>query len=233
MPEKIMRVHIPDGAVLSSSRTTPGRHSPLTRDSGTHQLGQVTLSEVDESNETSKLVTTVALLVIAVAMEKAAPHVKQWVKDSTVPAMKASRERMAKAVRRGKRAKNTQISVVVEPAIAGPSTEVAEAVDTPAVTMTRAEWLERFRLMLVAGAFHQEQWRLLSAARVEDGDDVREVQRAMENLSPQQVAERMRQALEANRSVLDPETSAAMAKIFAGIRVDDGKHALPSGGQPE
>jgi hypothetical protein len=33
--------------------------------------------------------------------------------------------------------------------------------------------------------------------------------------------------------VLDPETSAAMAKIFAGIRADDGTHALPNGGQPE
>jgi hypothetical protein len=166
-------------------------------------------------------------------MEIAAPHVKQWLKDSAVPAMKASRERLAKAVRRGKRAKNTQISVVVEPTIAEPSTEVAEVVDTPRVTMTPAEWQERLRLMLLAGAFQKEQWRLLSTAHLEDGDDLLPLQGVMENLSPQQVVEGMRQALEANQSVLDPEISAAMAKIFAGIRVDDARHALPSGGQPE
>ena len=233
MPEKIMKVHIPDGAKLSSSQTTPGHHSPLTRDSGTNQLGQVTLSEVKGRNETAEFVVRLAVVGIAVAMGQAAPHVKPWLKDSAVPVMKASRERLVKVARRGKRAKNTQISVVVEPAISEPSTEVAATVDTPTVIMTSAEWQERFRLMLMAGTFQEEQWRLLSTARVEDGDDLLEVQSAMENLSPQQVAEGMRQALEANQSVLDPETSMAMAKIFTRIRVDDGKHALPSGGQPE
>lgn len=251
MPEKIMRVKWDDGAALTTSRKAPGDYSALTRDVDTKELGQVTLSDIDECelrsspayifvnqeveerDETAEAVAALITLGVIIAVEKAAPHVKQWLKDTAVPAMKASRARLSRVAQRGRRSKDMQIAVVVEPAMTEPSNEVVTMVDTPTVTMTSAEWQERFRLMLLAGAFKEEQWRLLSTARVEDGDDLLEVQSAMKALSPQQVADGMRLALEANQPVLDAEMSAAMSKIFTGIRVEYGEHALPAVEQPD
>lgn len=248
MPEKSMKVKWNEGSNLTSSRKTPGDYSALTRDSDTKELGQVTLSDIDEGevssssvyvfvnkdveerDATTEAVSALVTLAILIAVERAAPHVKQFLKDSAVPAMKASRDRLSRIVRRGKRSKDTQIAVVVEPATREASSEVTARVDTPMVTMTSAEWQERFRAMLLAGAFQEAQWRLLSTARVKDGDDLVEVQNAMKQLSPRQVAEGMRMALEGNQTLLDVKSSTAMTKIFAGIRVEDDKDALPEAG---
>lgn len=250
MPEKIMRVKWDEGANLSQSRKEPGDYSPLTRDADTKQLGQVTLSDIDEDEASSSpvyvfvnqevegdgLAEAVSALIglgviVAVAAKAASPHVKHWLNDSARPAMKASRKRVSRAIRRGRRSKDTEIAVVVEPVTTAASDEVAAVADTAAVRMSSAEWEERFRLMLLAGGFQAEQWRLLSTARIDDGGDLVELQKAMDDLSPQQLAEGIRLALDANDSLLDAETSAAMRKILTGIRVDDGTHALPSGDQ--
>lgn len=251
MPEKIMKVRWSEGASLSQSRKQPGDYSPLTRDADTKELGQVTLSDIDEAefnpspvyvfdnqeaeerDEDAETVAVAALVILGViiAVAKASPHVREWLQTTAVPAMKESRDRFARAIRRGNRPRDTEIAVVVEPA-PSTSSEVGTALaDAPTVSMSSAEWEERFRLMLLAGAVQDEQWRLLSTARVVDRGDLVEVQKAMGGLSAQQVAEGIKLALESNHSLLDAETSAAMTRVFAGIRVDDGTKKI--GGQTQ
>jgi hypothetical protein len=81
--------------------------------------------------------------------------------------------------------------------------------------MSRAEWEHRFRAMLAAGAFKEEQLRILSNARIEDGEAVLEAQSTMEQLAPQQFADRIKLMLEANPSLLDEETSAELMRVFS------------------
>ncbi|AUZ34995.1 hypothetical protein C3B78_11355 [Arthrobacter sp. PGP41] len=82
--------------------------------------------------------------------------------------------------------------------------------------MRSAEWKERFRAMLAAGAFKDEQLRILSSARIEDDDALLETQGTMEQLTPQQFADRIKLMLEANPSLLDEETSAELRRVFSG-----------------
>lgn len=202
MPEKIMLVTWDEGAHLSKSRQTPGSYSPLTRDQD-HVLGQVTLSDVDDQedhDDESGLPSAkvVAAVVGLIAAAKAAPYVKQWLTDTAVPAAKASRDRLAAALGRRDRAGHA-LSEVDEPTVAE-STDLAERVDSPSVSMSSAEWWDHFRLMLLAGAVQDEQWRLLATARVDDGD-LLEVQQKMQTLTAQQRTEAIRAALDSSRPV--------------------------------
>lgn len=230
MPEKIMLVTWKDGADLSKSRLKPDSYSPLARDRDTHDLSQVTLSDVDENDESDSAQSSPPLLYVALtvaglfAASKAAPYVRQWLEDSAVPAVKESRDWIAAAVGRGTRSSDSV--VVVEPVT--DSSEVTEGVDIPGVSMSSAEWQEHFRLMLLAGAVQDEQWRLLSTARVEDGD-VLQVQQAMQHRSAQQVAKAVRAALESNHLLLDPETVDEMLQVLARSPIDASKRALRLG----
>lgn len=82
-----------------------------------------------------------------------------------------------------------------------PSTDVAPSPAHPRVSMSSAEWQERVRAMLLARAFSEEQWKLLSHARVEDADHAPlEWQRELSQLTAQQFADRINLVLEANSS---------------------------------
>jgi hypothetical protein len=90
--------------------------------------------------------------------------------------------------------------------------------------MRITEWQQRFRMMLAAGAFRDAQWKMLSTARVEGGDALLVLQDAMEKLSPQEIAERIRLMLEANPSLLDEETSARLMELLEGLPIVDGRY---------
>jgi hypothetical protein len=166
------------------------RRQPLTREADTRKLGQVTLSDIeqDEANSSPVLVivshedaatrrakeqdeltdalTVLVSLAIGVAVSRAAPHVKRWWEDNALPTMKATRNRIVRASRRGGRSGDTEQSAVSRSATTKVCTAVGATVGSPKVSMSVAEWQERFRLMLLVGAFQDEQWRLLSVARV-------------------------------------------------------------------
>ena len=95
------------------------------------------------------------------------------------------------------------------------ATGVEDAVAESKISMSGAEWEHRFRAMLAAGAFQQEQQRILSNARIEDDDAALEAQSAIEQLAPQQFADRIKLMLEANLSLLDHDTSAELARVFS------------------
>lgn len=218
LPEKIMRVTWDEGADLSRSRQKPGDYSPLTRDRDTHGLGHVTLSDIDEdeNDESGPAAGYAALAALGlVAAATAAPYVRQWLVDSAAPALKGQRDRFASAIRRGRRSSGT-VASDAEAATAD-SMEVATSVSCPGVSMSSAEWQERFRLMLLAGAVQDEQWRMLSTARIENGD-LLEVQQAMQSLPPEQVAEAVSVALESRGSSLGTGTvDEALQVLIEGL----------------
>ncbi|QBE50368.1 DUF2510 domain-containing protein [Leucobacter triazinivorans] len=78
--------------------------------------------------------------------------------------------------------------------------ELQHVVEVPIVTMSSEEWRERARAMLVARAFSEEQWRLLSHARIEDGETaLLEWQGQLKNLTPEDFSNRINHVLEARR----------------------------------
>ena len=50
MPKKKMWVEWEDGSDLSKSHKKPGAKSPLTRDTDTNELGQVTLEDIEDDD---------------------------------------------------------------------------------------------------------------------------------------------------------------------------------------
>lgn len=69
--------------------------------------------------------------------------------------------------------------------------------------------------MLAAGAFEEEQQRILSNARIEDGDTALETQSVAEQLTPQQFADRIKLMLESNPLLLDHATSGELMRVFS------------------
>lgn len=71
------------------------------------------------------------------------------------------------------------------PTATAPSRDVEAAFATPTLSMSRAEWQERVRTMLMARAISDVQWRLLSNARIEDADSaLLEWQKELRKLTP-------------------------------------------------
>ena len=119
-----MWVEWDDGSHLSRSRKKPGSYSSLTREDGTNDLGNVTLSPLDESEMdapvgsiplysgatddaasnsraeerlTAEDIVELAILINRVieVTERAAPHVKAFWNNRALPTIKSARSRIA------------------------------------------------------------------------------------------------------------------------------------------
>lgn len=90
--------------------------------------------------------------------------------------------------------------------------------DLPRITMSSVEWQERMRAMLLARAISEQQWRLLSRARIEDaGDELIGWQQHLASLTPQQFSDQLNTALEADPGFAHAALEAAQAGWY-----DDG-----------
>lgn len=147
------------------------------------------------------------------AVVAATPHVKRWWHEKAVPPVKSAWKRLTAPRKTSSRAGAAPPSLV-EPATFVASATAVEVAE-PKISMRSAEWAQRFRAMLAAGAFKEEQLRILSSARVENGDAHLEAHNTMEQLTPQQFASRIKLMLEANPLLLDEETSAELMRVFS------------------
>ncbi|RHW27545.1 DUF2510 domain-containing protein [Nocardioides immobilis] len=110
-----------------------------------------------------------------------------------------------------------------------PAGAVPAAQTHPPVTMSRQEWQQRARAMLLARAFSEEQQRLLAHACIDDADPaVLELQRAFASLSPEQFAERVGQLVAANPAAL----SAAEAQFLSIFGEGSAAQPQPSHASP-
>lgn len=96
------------------------------------------------------------------------------------------------------RAAQGEAAVYAGASESAPATSVVAARQQPVVSMSSAEWQERVRAMLLARAFSEEQWRLISRARIEDGDDaLLRWQSELAALTPQEFADRINAVVDA------------------------------------
>lgn len=227
---------IPDGHHLGTSRSIDGAVTGHIFEDGSNTLkGHAAWQWVDEPEqsystsyeyqvpreltaEERELIEKLAGMILAgimIGVAAATPHVKRWWSEKALPAMKTTWSRVTKrkVIGGGLEPSPPQASSVVSEA--GVEIILAE----PKIKMSHAEWAQRFRAMLAAGNFRDEQQRILANAQVEDDDLALalEAGRARE-LTPAQFAERVKRMLAANPELLNDETATELMRVFSTRR---------------
>jgi hypothetical protein len=121
-----------------------------------------------EEVEAAVVLAGVIVAGIIRAAVVATPHVQRWWRSKLAPSQRAAWSRVLAV--RGKREHECDApSAFVEEALIVASTTGVELARTDGdIRMSSAEWEARFRSMLVAGAFAEEQMRVLSIARIDE-----------------------------------------------------------------
>ncbi|MFG2481027.1 hypothetical protein [Streptomyces fagopyri] len=155
------------------------------------------------------------------AVVVAKPHVERWWEDQALPAIKSGWKKMPRRNRTvGTRETDSQPAAaeavtVVEATVVDSPHEVVAALDVHKVSMSSTEARVRLLLALMARAFSEEQVRIVSNANIEDDGDFAELKRAVEELTPQQVANTIK-ALEVNPLFFNDETLAELGRVLGG-----------------
>lgn len=238
-----MWVERPDQTHLSQSQKDPDGFSSLVRRDDTKELDtHATLFPISEEEEDSPssegapagpgvdpgtaLAILAAGIVLGIVVDKAGPPIKRWLNDDALPAVKSVWSRFARVRGEDSQTSGAEVPTVIEAGPSGFSTGVEAAPEAPGISMSSAEWLEHFRAWLVAGALKEEQRRILSKARINDGDPgVLEWQAALENITAAQLEDRIALMLETTPSFFNEETLNELKKIFGRGRVVDGQSA--------
>lgn len=215
---------VPEGQHLGTSRETDGAVVGHLFDDETNQLkGHAAWQWVDESSNAAELedepqhepavqgeVTAdhaSALIVagILLAIVVTAPPIKRWITGTVIPAAKSA---LTRITTRRVAASTEEVEAEQQPqAVAQAETVVARST----VTMSREEWWARYRAMLAAGAFAQEQLDLLSIAQI---NDQQLEATPSEQLTAEQFANQLQAAFEANPAALDDETSGEFVRML-------------------
>lgn len=179
------------------------------------------------SNENAPIPPQLALALIGAAAGIIGTKVASGIKNR----LKAKRSKRDGAVGHSgneSQAVTAELVTMGEHEPAGFSKEVDVAAEDRSIDMSNTEWQERFRAMLITGAFSKEQWRILSIARIEDTDDATlEAQSAMGTLAAQQFSDRLALVLATNPSVRDEETLAEFVEMLGKRRIVESEY-LPA-----
>lgn len=173
----------------------------------------------EDLDELAEALGNLVALGIITAAALAAPHIKRWWTDKVLPALKSTPARIKSAWKHVARSRSTDEEVitaelvVAEPPSVQSSSEVDVALEELRVTMTSDEARQRFVAALVAKAFADEQLRLLRAARIEAGEDNAELERALRELTPEQVRDAINRMLANDPALLDRESLAEFGRL--------------------
>lgn len=199
----------------SQSRKKPGEFSPLTR-SDEDELGQVTLSPIVEDDETSEpqviyvydepepprsskeqeewdaFVQQVVRELLTVAVVYGAPIAKRLWIEKFRPAIQARTERRGarRALRRQRRADKK--NAATEASLVEPTADVASVAQEFKTNMTSSEAQARYLVALAAQRFADEQMQLIAEADIRVGEGFQELEHALSELPPEQVANMLR-----------------------------------------
>lgn len=251
MARKLVEVEVPEGARLGFARDTEGGMRGLLFDEETNELvGHATLYDVDEGSSESvqggisppqqdeeldvviEIIAQALALVAIYSVEKAAPHVRDWLKNKAVPAVKnkavpavkgvpgrvkAAPGKVKATLKRRNASKSLKGNpVVVEMAVSGDADAVAIS-DAPAPglkvrgpVMSSSEAAQRLAQAVTAMAFAREQMRILHQANIVDDEGPVALASALKELSPQHLEEAIRTILEADPRMLERSTSVAI-----------------------
>lgn len=224
---------VPEGQHLGASREFPGAATGHLFDDTTNRLvGHAAWQWVDGPDgapgtgyegsqqreltaEEIELAAQLAGLILAGILRGAviaAPHVRRWWVTAALPWGRSAWSRLSTAVRQLREQKPTAGFVEEAMFVASSAGVVSARADE--IRMTSAEWERRFRSMLSAGAFAQEQMRVLSIARVDERQTVLEEPTDAEVLTATEFVERVRLMLEANPALLNTSTAEALMQAF-------------------
>ena len=224
---------IPEGQHLGTSREVDGAVTGHLFEDGTNELkGHAAWRRVDEpqqsyppsydcvppyeltpeEREFAEQLAARILIGIVIAIDAAAPHIKRWWDGRAAPAVASTWKRVT-ALRKAnsKAAAGTASSVSCAALVA--SANGAGDVRS-SISMTSFEWEHRFRAMLTARAFAEQQYRLLCDARIEDSDVAVEARSTIEQLISQHAADRLKPMYETSPSLLDGETLAELVRVL-------------------
>lgn len=226
---------IPDGYHLGNSRDVSGASTGHLFEDGTNKLkGHAAWEWVDEPEysytashrpqparqltpEEMELAFELAGIIVVGIIRAAAvtaPHLRRWWGGHAVPASRAAWRKIKSLGKKTSKESNSSSFFVEEAVFVASTTGLEISRPSEDIRMSSAEWELRFRSMLSAGFFAQEQMRILSIARVDERETILREPTASETMSPQQFIERVRLMLEANPTLLNEKTSAELMKTF-------------------
>lgn len=220
----------------SQSRKKPGQFSPLTR-SDEDELGQVTLSPIEENPETPEseptyfheehepprrtkeqeewdaFVQQVVRELLVVAIEYGAPLAKRLWIERFRPVIQArnERRRARRVLRRQRRAEKKD--AVIQAEAVEPPTEIATVAEEFRTNMTSSEAQARYLMALAAQRFAAEQMRLIVEADVRADEGFRELEHVLSELPPEQV-KKMLQRFEAEPTLLTGDALTGLGLIL-------------------
>ena len=143
-------------------------------------------------------------------IDKAASLTVQWWRDRAQPALDARR---AKNLERRSRRRAKKNTVVVEATVVEPSHERTEVAEEDRPNMSSAEAQARYLAALAARAFSDEQIRLVTSARIVDGEGFAELKRSLAELPADQVRSLI-EAMVTNPSMFGEDSLAELASIL-------------------
>lgn len=181
-------------------------------------------ARAEEPSELQKLLGALLVLGALKAAEKLAPRARSLWNDRALPAVKARWSRSCRA-RRSRKGAMADASAIVAGTSADSSGEVVVALETYRASMSSAEARERLVAAVRARLFSDEQLRVLREARIEVDGTPSQVERAMGELTPQQLVDSVTLMLEMDSSSFDEAAFARLGDVL-GSRREDGPHVV-------
>ncbi|ODT27382.1 MAG: hypothetical protein ABS63_08625 [Microbacterium sp. SCN 70-27] len=184
-------------------------YSPVYVESPTREL-------TPEERELIEQATALLLALIIIGVQAAAPRVRRWWNQTALPVIRRAWQR---ATRRNAQpdvvveAEMVELLEVIEAEITPTPEPGSELVADPQFTMSSAEWATRYRAMVAAAAFQDEQARILKSAHVVDEFNELGAEGDAE-LTPRAFAEHVRSMLAANPDLLTDESVAELQHIL-------------------
>jgi len=167
-----------------------------------------------EEEELIEQITALVLTLIVVGARRAAPHVQRWWMETALPTIRQVWNRVTRRVVPAavETVDGVELLEVLEAQIdEEPQSGSALAVADPVFTMSSAEWAERYRAMVAAGRFRDEQAELLRRAKIID--DAATLT-SSEDLTPRQFAANIRRMLTSNPELLTDETATELRLLL-------------------
>ncbi len=188
-------------------------------------------AEPSDEEEDAASSALLALAVIAggaavaggcIAIRRAAPPVQRFVQEQALPAVRSFWDRVR---RQGLSDATVGHVSSPEPDASADAAVVGTDIDYPGPSMSAEEWYARYRALFTSLATANEQWRLLSSARVTDDAAVHELQQEMTRRSPREVMQRVMSALDELPAGAHDASAIERAEPLPVIEVPDGPGA--------
>lgn len=192
---ELMWAERPAGTHLGPSIGSDGL-SPLARDDESNAIAtHVRLfadGDTDDGDDggpdvASAAIGALAAIGVALIVKELAPPAQRLWTQRAMPALRSTWGALAGIRSGGEKASEEHAALVVAP---------AELVEDDRTAMSTAEARERLAAALLTRAFSDEQLRLLRGARIVDGPEPDELERALQSLTAEQLEQGSRLLLE-------------------------------------